>query len=179
MEDLENEEFEQVTVKQVAIKWGLISGIVSIAYFMIINFADLVGNSAVSWLVMVPFIIILFLAYNEFKKDGDSFMSYGQGLGIGTFIAGISAIISGVFTYVYTKFIVPNYNQDLMDKMVEMWEEQGLTDQQIEGAMSMMSKFQNHELAFVLGIVIGVLMGFIVSLIVAAIAKKNNPDLSV
>jgi hypothetical protein len=179
MEDLQNEEFEKVTVKQVSIKWGLISGIVSIAFFMVIVFADMVGNSSVSWLGMIPFIIILFLAHNEFKKDGDGYMSYGQGLSIGAFVAGVSAIISGAFSYVYTKFIVPDFNAQLMDKMVEMWEEQGMDDNAIEAASGMMEKFQNHELAFVLGIVMGVFFGFIISLIVAAITKKNNPDLSV
>ena len=179
MEDLQNEEFENVTVKQVSIKWGLISGIVSIAFFMIINYADLVGNSSVSWLGMIPFIIILFLAHGEFKKEGDGFMTYGQGLGIGAFVAGVGAVLSGAFTYVYTKFIVPDYNEQLMDKMVEMWEEQGLTDDQIDAAMGMMSKFQNPELAFVLGILGAIFFGFIISLIIAAITKKTNPDLSV
>jgi hypothetical protein len=179
MEDEQNEEMEPVTVKQVAIKWGLISGVVSIAFFMIINFADLVGNSSVSWIGMIPFIIILYLAHSEFKNEGDGYMSYGQGLGIGAFVAGVSAIISGAFSYVYTKFIVPDYNEQLLDKMVEMWEEQGMDDNAIEISTSMMEKFQNHELAFVLGIVMGVLFGFIISLIVAAITKKNNPDLSV
>ncbi len=179
MEELENEEFEKVTVKQVAIKWGLISGVVSIAYFMIMNYADLIGNSWASWLGIVPFIVILFLAHIEFKNDGDGYMSYGQGLGIGAFLAGVSALLSGAFTYVYTKFIVPDYSQMMMDKMVEVWEEQGMTDQQIEVASSVMSKFQNPELAFILGIVMGVLFGFIISLIVAAITKNNNPDLSI
>jgi uncharacterized protein DUF4199 len=179
MEELQNEEYEQVTVKQVAIKWGLISGIASIVFFMIINYADLVGNSSVSWLGMIPFIIILILAHSEFKNQGDGFMSYGQGLGIGTFIALVSAALSGAFTYVYTKFIFPDYNQQLMDKMVGMWEEQGMTEDQIDAAMGMMSKFQNPELAFFLGILVGVFMGFIFSLIIAAITKKNNPDLSI
>ena len=179
MEDLQDEEFEQTTVKQVSIKWGLISGIVSIAFFMIINFADLVGNNAVNWLGMIPFIIIVFLAHNEFKKEGDGFMSYGQGLGIGAFLAGIGAVLSGAFTYVYTKFIVPDYNQQLMDKMVEQWEEQGLTDEQIDVSMGILSKFQNPELAFVIGIIGAIFFGFILSLIIAAITKNNNPDLSV
>ena len=138
MEDLQNEEFEKVTVKQVSIKWGLISGIVSIAFFMVIVFADMVGNSSVSWLGMIPFIIILFLAHNEFKKEGDGFMTYGQGLGIGAFVAGIGAVISGAFNYVYTKFIVPDFNEELMDKMVVMWEEQGMYDNSIEAATGMM-----------------------------------------
>jgi len=179
MEDLQNEEFEKATVKQVSIKWGIISGIVSIAFFMIIVLADMVGNSSVSWLGMIPFIIILFLAHNEFKKDGDGFMTYGQGLGIGAFVAGVGAVISGAFSYIYTKFIVPDFNEQLMDKMVEMWEEQGLTDDQIEVASSMLSKFQNPELAFVIGIVGAIFFGFLISLIIAAITKKNNPDLSV
>jgi uncharacterized protein DUF4199 len=179
MDDEQFEDYEKITVKQVSIKWGLISGIISIAFFMIIVMADLVGNSAVSWLGYVPFIVILFLAHNEFKNQGDGYMSYSQGLGIGTMVALFSSLVSGVFSYIYTKFIVTDFYEQLTDKMVEIWEAQGMTDDQIEAASSMMSKFSNPELAFVFSILGAVFIGFIVTLIVAAITKKSNPELSV
>lgn len=179
MENDQFEEIEKTTIKQVSLKWGAISGVISIAYFMIIIMADLLGSTGVSLLGYVPFIIILFLAHNEFKKEGDGFMSYSQGLGIGTLVALVSSLVAGVFNYIYTKFIVPDFYEQMMDKMVEIWTAKGMTDEQIDAASSMMSKFQNPELAFFVGILGAVFMGFIVSLIVSAITKHNNPELSV
>ncbi len=179
MEEMQNEELEPISIKQVALKWGFIAGIISIAFFMVIVMADLVGNSAVGWLGYLPFIIILFLANNEFKKEGDGFMSYNQGLALGTLIALVSSIVSGIFSYIYTKFIVPDFYEQMMDKMIGIWESQGMTEEQIDAALGIMSKFQNPELGFVFSVLGAVFLGFIISLIVAAITKKVDPDLSI
>lgn len=176
---MEEQEIEKTTVKQVSIKWGLISGVVAIAYFLIISMADMIGNQGASWFGYVPFIILMFLAHKAFKNEGDGFMSYSQGLGIGTLMALVSSIVSGIFTYVYIKFIDTSFFENMQDKMIEQWEEQGLTDAQIDQALEMTSMFSTPELTFVFGIVAAVFFGFIISLIVSAITKNSNQAMEV
>ena len=172
----EEEEFEKITVKQVSLKWGGISGVVGILVFLILAMTGLIYKSSASWISAVPFIVILVLAHKEFKNEGDGYMNYSKGLGIGVFISAVSAVISTIFTYIYIKFVDTEYYENMNAALLEQWEEQGMTDQQIEAAMDFTSNMQNPELGILFGILGGVFFGFIISLIVTAFTKKASPE---
>ena len=174
--DEDEEEFEKTTVKQVSIKWGLITGVISIAMFLLFVVLDMIGDQSTSWLVFIPFIVILGLAHKQFKNEGDGYMSYGQGLGICIFVSVISSLVSGGFQIIYIKFIDTSFNENLMNKIELTWEEDGMTDQQIDVAKGFVEMLQNPYIGFFLGIFIDVFFGFIVSLIVSAFTKNHNPQ---
>ncbi len=173
------EQHEQVTVKQVAIKWGLILGIISIVLFLTLYFGGLIANTWAGWIGPVFSAVIIFLAHKEFKEQGNGFMSYGQGLGIGTVLAAVSAAISSAFTYVYVKFINADYLQEIQDTMRVKLEEDGMNDDQIDATMGMMETFSTPEMTLIFGLLGGIFIGFIISLIVSAITKNNDPSLEV
>lgn len=172
---MEEQEIEKSTVKQISIKWGLIAGVFSITFFLFITLGGFTGNTAMGFLGLIPFIIFMYLAHKEFKSEGDGFMSYSKGLGIGTLMALVSAIISNIFTYVYIKFIDTAYFENMQGMMIEKFEEQGLSQDQIDSALQMTSKMQTAEITVGIGIVGGVFIGFIIALIVSAITKNANP----
>lgn len=176
---LDESQVDKVSVKQVASKWGLISGIIGIAIFLITVFGGLMGNQAISWLSYIPIIIIIVLAHKEFKNQGNGFMSYGQGLGIGTLIALISSLISSAFFYIYVKFIDSGFVQMMQDKQVEAMQDKGMSQEQIDQAMTMASKFMTPEIMVVFGVLGTVFFGFILSLIISAFTKNSNPELDV
>ena len=171
------EENEQVSVKDVAVKWGLILGIISIVLFLAIYFGGLLGASWPSWIGAVISAGIIYMAHKEFKELGDGYMSYGKGLGIGTFTSAISSAVSSIFTYVYVKFINTDYTTELLDITRYAMEDEGQGEDQIEMAMGMMEKFMSPEAMLGMGLVAGIFFGFIISLIVAAITKNNDPSL--
>ena len=103
-------------------------------------------------------------------------MSYGQGLGIGIFLSLVSSVIAGAFQFIYVKFIDTEFNEKLMDTIVEKWEAQGMTDQQIDAARGFTEVFMNPVTGFFLGILIGIFIAFIASLIISAITKNANPQ---
>ncbi|TRX56063.1 DUF4199 domain-containing protein [Fulvivirga sp. M361] len=167
---------EKSSVKQVSVKWGLITAAFSIVFFLIITLTETDTSNAVNWLGLIPFIVFLVLAHKEFKSAGDGFMSYGQGLGIGTLVSLVSAIISGIFRYVYIKFVDLGYTDRIMDNTLQQLEEQGMGDEQIEQTMAFTAKLMAPEVSLVLGIVMAVLFGFILSLIITAFTKNSNPE---
>ena len=169
------EQIEQVTVKQVSIKWGLISGVISIAFFLIISMSGLTGESWTAIIGILLTVALMYMAHKEFKDQGDGYMSYGQGLGIGTLMSLLSALLSSAFTYMYIKFIDTEYFENAQAIMIEKWEEQGMSQDQIDISLDMMSKMQTPELTAGMGILGGVLIGFIIALIVSAITKNANP----
>ena len=171
------EENEQISVKDVAVKWGLILGIISIVLFLAIYFGGLMGESWPSWISAVISAGIIYMAHKEFKEQGDGYMSYGKGLGIGTFTSAISAAVSSIFAYVYMKYINTDYTTELVDITRYQMENQGQSDEQIEMAMGMVEKFMTPEAMLGMGLVAGIFFGFIISLIISAISKNSDPSL--
>ncbi len=173
------EQDEQVTVMQVAIKWGLILGIISIVIFLATYFGGFMGDSWTSWISPIFSAVIMYLAHKEFKDQGNGFMSYGQGLGLGTLMSAISGAVSNLFVYVYIKFINTDYLVELLDISREKMEEGGTSEDQIDAAMEMVEKFMSAEITVGIGLLASIFFGFIIALIVSAITKNNDPSLQV
>lgn len=170
---------ERASIKSVGIKWGLILGILSIAFFMVgIALGD-PNMTALRWLSILVIIGVIVMAHREYKNNGDGFMTYGQGLGLGTLVAAVSSVISAIFSYVYIKFIDDNFLANTREMQIQEFERQGMSDEQIEMAVEMSSRFTTPEMILVIGIVFGIFIGFIISLIVSAFTKNSNPELSV
>jgi hypothetical protein len=173
------ENLEMPTVKSVAMKWGPILGLISIAIFLITALGEMQGNKIMNWIGLIPTIAIIYMAHKEYKDNGDGYMSYSQGLGLGTLIALISSLISTVFFYVYVKFVDTTYIEIIKDLQLAEMQQNGMGDAEIEQAMSMASGFMTPEVMSVFAIVIGVFFAFLLSLIISAITKNSNPELDV
>ncbi len=174
------EETTDVSKKSVAIKYGVIGGLVSIILFVIMDFAGVSGNPSLTWvntvLSLVIFVALIAVGQREFKKNGDGFMSYGEGLGLGTLLSLVSGIISSIFVYVYVSFINSAYIDNIRQQQVESMEKQGMSDAQIEQAMKMAENFSGPIAMLIFGILGSVFFGFVVSLVVSAFTKESRPE---
>jgi len=95
---------EKITVKGVSIKYGLYLGIILTIYSLALQVMGLAANEALGWVGYVVLIVLMVIAHKTFKNEGDGFMSYSQGLSIGTLIALVAALISTPISYLYVKF---------------------------------------------------------------------------
>ncbi len=176
MEQVETPE-EKVTTRAAGIRYGLISGLISIAYFVILTMADISMTEGIGrWASLLISVVIIYLAHKYYKENGDGFMTIGQGTGIGFWLALVSAAISGVFTYVYMKFIDNSMIQQILDKQREAMEERGMDDAQIDQAMSMTEKFMTPEIILGTGLFFGVVIIVIVALLISLVTQKKNPE---
>ena len=173
------EEQEKITVGQVSIKWGLILAISLIVLSLVIQLSGLMGNQAVSLINYLLIIIMVYLAQSSFKKEGDSYMSYGQGLGIGTLSIAIGTTVSSIFMYVYMKFIDETMLEKIKDLQYDKMIEQGMSEDQIDQAMEMSAAFMTPEIITIMAILVTMFIGFILTLIITAITKNTNPAESV
>ena len=167
-----------ISTRSVGIKYGLVMAVISIAYFVILNTAGVDMTQGIGrWGSLVFYAGIIFLAQKNFKDQGDSFMSYGQGMGISFWISLVSSVIGSIFTYLYVKFIDTGYIQQMMDKQREQMEAAGnLSEDQIDNAMTMNAKFMNPEMILIFGVIGGIIMILIVGLIVTIFTQKKNPE---
>jgi Protein of unknown function (DUF4199) len=166
-----------VTTRSVGIRYGLISGVISIAYFMILAVADISMTEGIGrWAGLLITGVIIFLAHKYYKENGDGFMTIGQGTGTGFWLALVSTTISSVFTYIYMKFIDNSMIQQILDKQREGMEERGMDDDQIDQAMTMTEKFMTPEIMFGMGLVFGIILIVILALLISLGTQKKNPE---
>jgi len=176
MESIETPE-EKVSTRAAGIRYGLISGVISIAYFMIMVVADINMTEGIGrWASLLITGVIIYLAHKYYKENGDGFMTIGQGTGIGFWMALVSTTISSVFTYIYMKFIDNSMIQQILDKQREAMEERGMDDDQIDQAMTMTEKFMTPEIMLGTGIVFGIIIVVILALVISLVTQKKNPE---
>jgi zinc transporter ZupT len=168
---------EKPSTARIALKWGLISAIAVIIFSTVIWITEFWRNGWASNLTFLLLIPVLVMAYKEFKEANNGFMSFGEGLGLGVLLSGVSAIISGIFSYIYMNFIDNTFMSKMIDFQREQMTEKGLTDEQIDQSMQMIQKFTSPGLAFIFGIIGWLVVGFIFSLIVTAIMRKSKPEM--
>jgi hypothetical protein len=166
-----------ISTRSVGIRYGLIMGVIGVALFVVFIVADIDIQGPARWLNVVVLAVLIFLAHKYYKENGDGFMTLGQGTGIGFWMCLVSSTISSIFTYVYVKFIDTGFIQQMMDKQREGLEAKGtMSDEQVDQAMNIASKFLTPEMMLVFGMVFGILFGVLIALVVGLFTQKKNAE---
>ncbi|MEJ7646295.1 MAG: DUF4199 domain-containing protein [Chryseolinea sp.] len=174
---MEDSSTPALTTRTVGIRFGMIFGVISIVYFLIFVLADLDMSQGLGrWGTTIISFVIVFLAHKYYKENGDGFMSYGQGIGIGFWTGMVASVVSSIFTYIYLKFIDDSFLTTIRDKAVEEMQAKGQSEEQIEMAMKFMTMFTNPEAMLVMGIVMGIITLVVVSLIISIFTQKPRPE---
>ncbi len=174
-------ENQQKSAKQIMLNFGLYSGIAGII-ISVINYA--IGNIyEPHWWVLVVSIIVsialIVLGIKNVKELNGGYLTLSEAIKTGLGIALIGGIISVLYTLIFTSFIEPDFyvrmaevsHQNILDKYPNF------TDEQIEAANAMASKFTNPTMTAAFGLMGSLFFGLIVSLIAGAIMKKKNPEI--
>jgi len=165
----------QITTRSVGVRFGLIAALISIVYFLVLNISGIDMTRGVwNWVGYVITAVLIFFAHKQFKERGDSYMSYGQGIGIAAWMGLVSAVITSVFTYLYIKFIDASFLDLIKEKQLEEMQKQGLSDEQIDQAMQVASMFTSAEAIFFFGLIGGVATAVVIALIVTIFTQKKN-----
>ncbi|WP_303312760.1 DUF4199 domain-containing protein [Hymenobacter sp. BT730] len=166
-----------VTPSSVGIRYGVLTGLVSIIYSFILLATQQEGNTTLSLLAFLIWIGGIWMAHKYFKAHNEGFMSYGQGITIGVLLSLVSGILGATFRYIYMEFIDPAAMQRGMEMARTKLEEKGnLSDEQIDQAVAMSQKFSAGPVGLVIAIVSAVVIGLILSLIISAITKNTRPE---
>lgn len=166
----------QPSVTSVAIKYGLLTALAGVVYSLIMMVSDLGDNRLVSSLAYLILIGGIVLAMKQYKDINYGYMSYGQGLGIGSIVSVLFGLLTGIFTWIYTEFVDTEYMGRMMEKQREQMIQQGLSDEQIDAGMKMAENFQGPVTMILGAAVITLIFGFILSLIISAIMKNSRPE---
>ncbi|WP_435355320.1 DUF4199 domain-containing protein [Emticicia sp. SJ17W-69] len=167
---------EKPSTARIALKWGLVTAILIIIYTVILYMTGLFKTPSLSWISFLLLLTGIFLALREFKSLNGNFMSFSEGLGVGTLMSAVTGLIGSIFSYIYINYIDTTIMQQMSDLQREQLEARGMSTEQVDQAMEMAAKFTSPGLMFLFGILGYVFFGFIFSLIVSAIVKNSKPE---
>jgi len=161
-----------VTARSVGLRHGLILGLVSIIFSLIlILIGDSPFNRSISWVNWVFVIALVVIAHKRFKDGNNGYMSYGQGVGISFWISLASTVLGGIFLYIYITAIDPGLFDAVFEQQIQAMEEKGMPDDQIEMGINI-GKMMFWPMYLIGGIFCGVLIGLIVSIF----TQKKAPE---
>lgn len=177
MEEYEENQQSEATVLSTSITYGAITGLASIAFYIVIQLMGQAFNQTLSLFGTVILILGIILANRKFKEGNGGYMTFSQGLGIGMLISVISGIMSSAFSIVYITLIDPSFRDIAIDRAREQIETQypDMSSAQVESALDVSRFIMQPSMLFAIGIISSVFFGFLISLIVSAILRKNPP----
>lgn len=173
MEENQQSAKQAPSVMSVGLRYGLILSAISIAYMLIVI---IMGSSPFEqdWKSYLSFIWIIgaiVLAHKYFKENGDGYMSYGQGFGIGFLTCLVSIIVGMIFSYIYINFVDQSIFDAVWEKAAADMEAQGQSQEAIEMGLEW-----GRKLFWVFYLLGGAFWCTIISLIVAIFTQKKRPE---
>jgi hypothetical protein len=165
-----------VTTRFAGIRYGLISAVIGIVYFIVLRMIDVDVQGPAGWLGWLFTGILIFLAHKYFKESGDGYMNYSQGISIAFWLGLVSGAISSVFTYLYIKFIDTGFIDTIKEKQYEQMQGQGMSDDQIDQAMKVAGMFTTPLAIMIMGFIMTVISAVLIALIITLITQKKSPD---
>lgn len=168
----------QVSSKGIILNNGLYLGLTGVFAALILYATgsaielQLVGN-VVGIIATIIFVIV---GIKQFRTANQGFISWAQGVKVGMGIVMISAVITVIYTLLFTQVIEPDFQQQAMEIQKQAWMDAGMTSEQIENAEEMSKKFQSPAIVSGFILVFSAFIGFIISAIAAAVMKKSEEN---
>lgn len=173
------------TPGQVALRYGLIGGLILVAWGLISQLAGLMDmenlqsgtNRLLSFVNYGVMIVVIVLAIRAYMGDHGGIATFGRAFKVGFLTTLVMAVISLIWTYIYFGLIDSSFVETMKEaSMEQMIEQQGLSEEDAENAMGMMGFMFNPVGMAIMGGISLTFMGTIFSLVIAAIMKKNPPE---
>ncbi len=169
------------------LKWGLITGMVYVVFFLISNLLGLQqsmggsgGNMALGFLVqtvlMLATFFTIYLGTKETRdEDKGGYLTLGEGFIAGFKMALIASVVAGLFTFIYIQFIDPTMLDKAMSVAEDQWDEAGMDEDQIEMSKKFTGYIMNPFAMSAITLVSVIFWGVIKALIAGSMLKKLAP----
>lgn len=168
----------QVSTKKIIVNYGLLLGIVSVVFGVILYVTD--GYMDQNWVhSLIGFIILIggiVFGIKAYKTANGGFLTLGEGLKVGIGIALIGGLISVIWTLLLMQVIEP----DMMEKMAEISREKmqeqypDFTQEQLDQSAAMAEKFSSPFIISAFSLLFNLFFGFIFSLVASLVMQKKT-----
>ena len=171
-----------VSVTPTGNKWGLILGIVGVILALLFNLTGMMDYTGTKS-NMIPTIIqygamaaIFYMAIKAHRdEDLGGFISLGRCVKLGAYMGLVGGVLTAAFTFIYFKFIQPDFMNTIMEGAMTKAEDKGQDPEAVKKGMEMMSWMFNPGAMAVMGFLGSILMGTIIGLLEGLFMKKESP----
>jgi hypothetical protein len=167
------EQQQPPSIVAIATKYGLMQGVLAFVVFLVQVMAGIKQSWVLTLIDVVILVVLMALAHGEFKRTHNGKMTYPQGLGSGTLLACVAAVVTTVLVYVYIKYINTGYVAAALHAQRAALEQRGITGAQAQQAMAIYGMVMTPTGIVVTSLISGVILGFIVALIVSIFTQKD------
>ncbi|NER18487.1 DUF4199 domain-containing protein [Spongiivirga citrea] len=170
-------ENQEPKTSSLAIKYGIISGLIGVAFGLMLYFIDMhyQGGWGVFGIQMLITITIIVLALREFKQKNEGFMTLGQALKIAVGLCLIGGLVGIAYQLLLTNVIDPEFFTKQEAYTTQTLQGYGMSQEQIEQQIEFGRNFRSPLLTIPVFLVISALAGLILGLITGLIMKKERP----
>lgn len=163
-----------------SIKYGLLvsaTGILISLLVYVLGMDKTETGQYLGWINVVIMIICMVIGIKETReKFFGGFISFGQAFKVTAVIVLISAVITGIYTYLYMTMINPGMVDYIHEQQYNKMLEKGMPEDQIEAAMKMSEAWTTPGMMSMWAVLGGIVIGLIIGAIISAIVKKPNPN---
>ncbi len=164
-----------MTLRQIAIKHGLILGGGLTAYGIIYRLARLERLPGLTWIfyLMVP--VAVFFALRALRDSGEGSLRFARGVGLGGLVSLAGSSIYAVYVYLYNSVIDDSLLVGIRHGYRQQFEAQGLTGDELAQAMApIITSTQPPLFSLQVGIML-TLAGMVGALLIAAALRRRPP----
>ncbi len=174
-----------VSPQQTAMRYGIFWGLGGIILGLLAHLmgwtdpsAGFTAGSAINSILGIVLAVAMVVLAIRTHRDNElgGYISFGRGFKTGMITTLFYAIIAAIWTYIFVTFIAADMMDGIQEAMVEQWEEQGLSDAEIEQAQQFTGFMGNPVWMVAMAFFGGLIWGAIISLIVSAVMKKESPQ---
>jgi hypothetical protein len=169
---------EKSTLWKSAMIYGLYFSIVIVLVSVIMYATGFMLNSKSAYINYLIFIVGILIAQIQYRnKELNGTITYGQAYGFGVAMMIFVGIVSALFTMVLYTFIDPSLIEQMKTGQEQEFIKKGLSDDQVEAAISMSSKFMTPTFLSISTFFGSIIGGAIIGLLTSIFVKKEaNPD---
>jgi hypothetical protein len=131
-------------------------------------------SSMWNWIGAGIGIVLIVVAHKQFKDNGDSYMNYGEGVGISFWIGLISTVITVPLMYAYLNFIDNSPFELFLQQQEEKMIEGGAPAEAIEMGLKW-----TKNLFWYMACIMGIIGSVITALIVSIFTQKKRPEMPI
>jgi hypothetical protein len=169
------EEKQAPSIVNIATKYGLIQGVLAFIVFLVPTLTHIKQNWETAVVGPALLAVLMILAHQEFKRTHKGMMTYPTGLGSGTLLAIIAAVVTSILVYVYVKYINHGYIAAAIATQRAALQQRGLTGEQAQQAMAITSAILTPAGIVVYSLIVGVIVGFLIALVVSIFTQRGDP----
>lgn len=158
--------------------WAASSILVSLIGFLTDTDPNMPSTGPIKWVyILFGLGVSIWAVVNAIKQDRaqlGGYITLGRCVGLGTLMGLISGALGAVYTVLYTLVINPDYKEQMSAAMQSEWEKQGMSEEQIEMALSMAGAFISPTFMAISQVFGGALIGVIIGLIAGLFMKRES-----